>query len=103
MGGHNRRQQHTVPAADVDDLLELRKIIGRDDGRRLRRVHLEHHALEARAFLGIGMQPVEQRLALQRLERDATFERAIEMTPDLAVVFGQQLRRRAHRVRRVRG
>ncbi len=42
----------------------------------LRRMHLDHHALEARAFLRVGVQPVEQLITLQRLERDATCQRA---------------------------
>ena len=50
----DRRQQHAMAAADVDDVLERREVVGRDDGRHLRRIHLEHHALEARAFGGVG-------------------------------------------------
>src|SRR5262249_61002177 len=41
------RQQRAVAAADIDDVVEWGEVVGGDDRRRLRPVHLEHHAIEA--------------------------------------------------------
>ena len=53
VGGEHGRQQRAVAAADVHDVIEPGEIVGGDDRRRLRTVHLEHHAVEAPGFVRI--------------------------------------------------
>src|SRR5262249_62229043 len=47
IGGEHGRQQRAVAAADIDAAGEWGEGVGGDDRRRLRSVHLEHHAIEA--------------------------------------------------------
>src|SRR5919204_3835051 len=47
VGGEHGGQERAVAAAGIDDVFECGEVIGGDDRRGLRAVHLEHHAIEA--------------------------------------------------------
>ena len=103
ISGEDRGNQRTVAAADVDDVLERREVVGGDDRRRLRPVHLEHHPVEALGLIGMRAEPVEERLALERLEtRDVAGKRIVEVHPHVGEVVVEIGRRGRHRVGRAR-
>jgi hypothetical protein len=77
-------------------VIELREIVGGDDRRRLRAVHLEHHAIEAAGLVRMLREPIEERGALERFEGGALIdERVIEMRPHVGEIVVEEHRRRS--------
>ena len=84
-------------------MFEGREVIRRDDRRRLRPVHLEHHAIEAAGLAGIAREPFEERRALERLEGGALAgESVVEMRPHVGKIVVEEDCRGAGVVRRMR-
>ncbi len=103
VGGKHGGQERTVAAADIDDVIECREVVGGNDRGRLRSVHLEHHAIEAPGFVRMVGEPSEERPTLERLEGGAVAgERVIEMHPHVGEVVVEEDRRGPGAVRRVR-